>query len=196
MKPIIINCFARSSLTFTRQSILKGLKIDDKDLIKTHEASSFSDVNNQITIIRKPEGCIISDSAMQKRNINFTEHSMILGMKAKARTYIDYHTTMLKHLDHILPFTFEQTTQNIDNVIRAVSNHYDIPFAASDKEITNYLRSRSEFLVSSKEANSYEYIETIARHNQEIFGQANAFYSEVLLPSVLQRQESLNLFSY
>lgn len=189
---IFLNCYPRSGLTFVRQNILDNFIIDDKDLIKTHFHTFFTNPQDQITIVRNPVDSIISELSMQNKDIKSYNKDLILDIKDRSNRYINYHEIMINNMKNVIPFTFDQATVQTKDVMSIVAKCFDLKYKDIPGSVKQYLTSGSEFLVSSKEAESYKYFEDVIKNNTKLTKEAETFYLDEAIPSIIKKQKELS----
>jgi hypothetical protein len=194
---LVINSQPRSGSNFLINEILGTLSIKDIEIYHTHTPELFKDRRyNQVAIVRDPIESLISLCAMFRffekipltADIDATDIPGIHRFQVE-KTNINIQINFLKNFlnnlndnfENILTFTFEDVTKNTENVIKKISNKYEINFKNKinlDNEF--YDNINRNFLKSSKNLKHYEILKNNIHMHKEEIDDLYTIYNECL----------------
>jgi hypothetical protein len=162
-----------------------------------HNKKLFPDQSTkQIVILRHPRDTIISFCVL-KEYVNSKEESIISSAVSE---WIDYHTEILKNIDHLYPFFFEQTIEDPVKCLTKLSEIASIP-RVDDYEAQKFFDQRiklnrktpTSIKMSSKLSKNYEkyekYYESLG---PDIHANLNNLYA-IASEAVKTRQAKLHM---
>ena len=182
---IIINTPPRTGSHFLLKQLLLNFKIKDTEIYKTHEPELFKKQYKQISILRDPTDSLISVCAMyrfferipldtklnQDAILNKNKHQVqMVSLSTHIEYLYDFLIELYDNFDNLLIFKFDNLINNTTDVLKTISNKYDIPMKEniniSDDIFDNF---DSKFLKTSKNIKHYSVIkDNINKHTEEI----------------------------
>lgn len=183
---LIVNAQPRSASNFLINQVVKNMRIKDIEIFHTHRPELFENKEyQQICIIRDPAESLISLCAMFKffEKIPLSApidaedipgiHKFQVekgNVKKQIKFLEDFLTSLNKNLNNVLLFSFEDVTKNTENVLKQISNKYNIEFKNNvDLDTKVYDNFSRQFLKSSKDLKHYSSIkDNISKYKKEI----------------------------
>jgi hypothetical protein len=194
-KELFVRSYARSATNFIIHNVAS---ICPKIIIHKSpwwemDKKDFNAVT--ITVLRNPKDAIVSDIAMSLNDSSKEKLDVdLINYEYSINNFKNYITVLRKNINNIIPFTFEQITENPKKSFSVFLNScgYEDDFYFSDvqiqqKQSINELMNKKQiFFPSSKPLNLYQSIEKYVTDNN-ILDSLNDDYKECMY-AIYKRQ--------
>ena len=198
---LYLNTPPRTGSHFLLFNMITDLNIDQKLVLKTHTTKYFVD-NKTITITRDPKECIVSLCSMLRttRNypIDFPLNSILesdisntsyksASIVEQIKYYKDFYIKSQQSINTILPFTFEQVTENKDLCNETISKYFNIQYRDLPKKYV--YEGRKNVLLTSKDTGNYKAIsDNISEFDQNFDSLYKEYYKLISLVKIRQKE--------
>ncbi len=193
-KDLFVKSYARSASNFiiyNTAQIVTNINIHKKSWQELDK-----DIYNSVTvsILRDPRDAIISDISMSIFDMQYDIDQVIkLDYQKSIDSFKEYIALLNKNINRIIPFTFEQITENSKETfkifLQECGYHEDFNFPNAkikQKNLNNKLMNKRQiFLPSSKNLEIYSKISNYI--NNDIFNSVSDEYNECKL-NIYKRQ--------
>lgn len=186
MKKINIYSYPRSARTFLYKNLIQYA---DKEKIKKYhffDSLFFNKNETNVIILRNPKDAILSMLVMEYKMLTKTNKKTVINhfqlennLKYWFNLYKDQIDNYKKNIDNIIPFTFEEIINDVNDCINIIliNSGYDLP----QKHNTVYPNNgdyNNAFLKTSKIYKEYKNFEK--QIDKNYFDSLNLIYEEIL----------------
>ena len=194
-KELFIRSYARSATNFimyNTASICPKIVMHKSPWWEMDKKTANSVI---VTVLRNPKDAIVSDIAMSMNDQNLKINNIgLINYDYSINDFRNYIKVLQKNMHEIIPFTFEQITENPKKSFSiflsncGYDNDFDFPdVKIKEKRSINKLTNKQQmFLPSSKPLNFYQSIEKYVNDNN-ILDSLNNDYKECLY-AIYKRQ--------
>lgn len=171
---LVIDSAPKTGARFLKNEIISSLVLKDNEIFAISDSSKELESKfKKITILRDPKDSIISICTSIRFFGNFLlkteiDAKDVLGKSiwqiemANPKTHFEFYKNFYKkvnkNFDHLTVISFNELINNTDNVIKNISEIYDIPYRNKKIEYEMFNDFNDGFLLSSKITSHYEIV--------------------------------------
>jgi hypothetical protein len=164
-KKLFVRSYARSAsnfIVYNTGSIVPGMNI-----YKSPWWELGKNIDNSVTVsvLRNPKDAIVSDISMSIFDMGYNMDQLVqLDYQRSINTFREYVNLLNKNINNIIPFTFEQVTENPEKTFKVFLQEcgyykeFKFPYTKIEQKTLNneMMNKKQVFLPSSKHLKIYQ----------------------------------------